>query len=73
MADWLKILTGAALLGAALAAGDKTNKKQTNSGRKDLFGTYVCPYGKKDENGWTIGCDLRCRVRDQCTQRGRYK
>ena len=73
MADWSKLLTGAALLGAALAAGEKSSKNKTSSGRKDLFGSYACPYGKKDEHGFTIGCDLRCHVRNQCTQRGRYK
>lgn len=68
------LISGAALLGAAsVIKGKKKEKHKYNFNRKDLFGTYACPYGKKDEHGFTIGCDLRCHVRNQCTQRGRYK
>lgn len=57
-------------IGAALK-GSGGSKKGT--GRRDLFGSHLCNYGHKDENGWTIHCGLQCPVHNQCTQRGRYK
>ena len=50
------------------------NSKNNGAGRQNLFGTSVCPYGKKDKNGFKIyACDLRCPVRNECTQRGKYR
>lgn len=74
MADWSKILAGAAILGTVFtASGQKKEKSGSSSGRKDLFGTHLCNYGKRDENGWRIGCNISCPVHSQCTQRGHYK
>ncbi len=68
------LIAGAALLGAASVIKRKKKEKQKyDSDRKDLFGTHLCNYGKRDENGWRIDCNISCPVFNRCTQRGRYK
>lgn len=60
----------ALIAGAVLKELSDTKKK---TGRRDLFGSNLCHYGHKDENGWTIHCGLQCPVHNECTQRGKYK
>lgn len=51
-----------------VAMGNKmsgnTSKKKSND--KCLWGTAMCPYGKKDKNGWSIRCNIGCPLYSQC-------
>lgn len=37
-------------------------------GKKDFMGSSGCMYGKKDESGFTIRCDIRCPLHRECTR-----
>lgn len=53
-----------------VALGNKmSNSGGRKSGKLDLYGTARCPYGKKDDGGWTIACDLRCPFHRDCIGR----
>lgn len=53
-----------------VALGNKmSNSRGKKSGKLDLYGTARCPYGKKDDGGWTIACDLRCPFHRDCIGR----
>ena len=65
--DILKMI----IAGAVIKRIGSTDKE---TGRRDLFGTNLCNYGHKGENGVRVDCGaLQCPVANQCTQRGRYK
>ena len=50
-----------------VALGNKlSDNRSGKDGKKDLFGTGACPYGKKDEHGWSIRCDMRCPFNSNC-------
>ena len=44
--------------------GNDTPKK--SSGKQSLWGTAMCPWGKKNESGFTIRCNIGCPMWTQC-------
>jgi len=44
----------------------RAEEKAQRKREKSLWGTGMCPYGKKDENGWTIHCDISCPLHHEC-------
>lgn len=49
------------------ASGNRKKSSNTNS-KKDFMGTSGCMYGKKDESGWTVHCDIRCPLYRKCAR-----
>ena len=40
--------------------------RNSSSGRQSLWGTAMCPYGKKNANGFSIRCNIGCPMWTQC-------
>lgn len=68
----LKIGAGILAAGMAMSAFGRSNQssgssaRRNNSGRKSLWGTAMCPYGKKGQDGWTIHCNMGCPLWTEC-------
>ncbi len=64
LSDIFKIALGVAL-GNKISNNSKPQKSYL-SDRQCLWGTGMCPYGKKNEKGWSIGCNIGCPLWTQC-------
>ena len=53
---------------AGVALGNKiSNRGRKGNGKRDLMGTTVCQYGKRDKAGFKQTCAF-CPVRDKCSR-----
>ena len=53
-----------------VALGNKMSNRGNNekrNGKRDLLGSSVCQYGKRDKNGFKQTC-VFCPVRDKCSR-----
>lgn len=60
-------IIGAGIVGAALLGGSGKSSKNNVNKKRDLMGTTVCQYGKRDKHGFTRDCAF-CPVGDKCSR-----
>ena len=60
---------GGVALGNKISGNTGKNRGTgSRSGKRDLMGSGSCPYGKKDEHGWTIHCGMQCPIHRYCSR-----